>query len=68
MCVARKRDVQGLPPVLHVRGGTVERLEQIMGEIAHYAPPDLCHDWERRIRAILWQQGEQFIAPMMRRP
>jgi hypothetical protein len=51
-----------------VRGGTVERLEQIMGEIAHYAPPDLCHDWERRIRAILWQQGEQFIAPMMRRP
>lgn len=31
----------------------MERLEQVMGEIANFAPPAVVHDLENRIRAIV---------------
>jgi hypothetical protein len=31
----------------------MERLEQVIGEIANYAPPEKCHDWEKRIRELM---------------
>lgn len=34
----------------------MERIEQIMGELAHYAPPAVIHDCENRIRAILQEE------------
>lgn len=34
----------------------MERLEQVMGEIALYAPPEVVHDLEKRIRAIMQEE------------
>lgn len=34
-----------------------ERLEQVMGEIANYAPPAVVHDLEKRIRAIMQEEN-----------
>jgi hypothetical protein len=44
-----------------MEGATMERLEQIMGEIANYAPPKQCHDWENRIRAIMQEEKRDTI-------
>lgn len=30
-----------------------ERLEQVIGELAKYAPPEVIHDCEKRIRDIV---------------
>jgi hypothetical protein len=39
----------------------MERLEQIMGEIAQYAPPEKCHDFEKRIRTILEEEKQDAV-------
>lgn len=31
----------------------MERLEQVMGELAKYTPPEVIHDCEKRIRDIM---------------
>ena len=36
-----------------------ERLEQIIGEIAVYAPPEKVHDFEKRIRAIMQTEKDE---------
>lgn len=38
-----------------------ERIEQIMGEIATYAPPEKCHDWEKRIRDIMQEEKHDAV-------
>ena len=37
----------------------MKRLEQIMGEIAIYAPPEKCHNFEKRIRDIMQQEKDE---------
>jgi len=37
----------------------MERLEQIMGEFSQYAPPEKCHDFEKRIRDIMQQEKDE---------
>lgn len=37
----------------------MERLEQVIGEIAAHAPPEKVHDWENRIREIMQQEKQE---------
>jgi len=34
----------------------MERLEQIVGEIANYAPPEVVHSLEKRIRELMQEE------------
>ena len=49
--------MQHLPPVGAVLQGVAEvrRLEQIMGEVSKYAPPDLVHEWQEEIYQLIEQ-------------
>ena len=33
----------------------MRRLEQIMGEVSKYAPPDLVHEWQEEIYQLIEQ-------------
>ena len=37
----------------------MERLEQIMGVFANYAPPAVVHDLEKRIRDIMQEEKQE---------
>jgi hypothetical protein len=36
-----------------------ERLEQVMGVVAQYAPPEVVHDLEKRIRDIMQTEKDE---------
>ena len=38
-----------------------ERLEQVIGELANYAPPEVVHDLEKRIRDIMQQEKQEAV-------
>lgn len=37
----------------------MRRLEQIMGEVSNYAPPDKVHAWQEEIEALIWREKRQ---------
>jgi len=37
----------------------MERLEQVIGELAAYAPPEVIHNCEKRIRDIMQQEKDE---------
>ena len=39
----------------------MRRLEQIMGDISHYAPPDKVHEWQREIADLIEYQRKQSV-------
>lgn len=39
----------------------MERLEQVMGVVAQYAPPAVVHDLEKRIRDIMQEEKRDAV-------